>query len=60
MDGEVVGVEEDEEGDAEAAEEEEEGDNLGTAGTLFEFGQFSVLPLEEVEEGGYLLKTGFL
>ena len=28
--------------------------------TLAEIGEFSVLPLEEVEEGEYLLKTGFL
>ena len=32
-------------------------DHPGTA-TVFEFGEFSVLPLEEVEDGGYLLKTG--
>ena len=28
-------------------------------GTLLQFGEFSVSPLEEVGDGGYLLKTGF-
>ena len=62
VDGEIVGVEGDEEGDAEGAEEKEEGDggdHLGTV-TSFEFGEFSVLPLEEVGDAEYLLKTGFL
>ena len=68
VDDELVGVEGDMEGDAEGAEEEEVeeeegdgdgGDQHGTV-TSFEFGEFSVLPLEEVGDGGYLLKTGFL
>ena len=36
------------------------GDHPGTGSvTLLEFGEFSVSPLEEVGDGGYLLKTGF-
>ena len=63
MDDELVGVEGDHEGDAEGAEEEVEedgdgGDQHGTV-TSFEFGEFSVLPLEEVGDAEYLLKTGF-
>jgi len=35
------------------------GDHPGTGSvTLLEFGEFSVSPLEEVGDGGYLLKTG--
>ena len=60
MDDELVGVEGDMEGDAEGAEEEGDGGDQHGIVTSFEFGEFAVLPLEEVGDGGYLLKTGFL
>ena len=60
MDDELVGVEGVEGAEEEEVEEDGDGGDQHGRVTSFEFGEFAVLPLEEVGDGGYLLKTGFL